>query len=85
MFNNLIGINYSEIFNSLLKDQKVRSMMGDFIVFCVDNCVEMEDALADLITKSDKIKSAIDKRFTDIAKEAELKDRITKRNASDQI
>lgn len=83
MFNNLIGINYSEVFGSILKDEKVRSMMGDFVVFCVDNCVEMEDALADLITKSDKIKSALDKRFIDIAKETEMKEKVMRRNTSD--
>ena len=83
MFNNLIGINYSEVFGSILKDEKVRSMMGDFVVFCVDNCVEMEDALADLITKSDKIKSALDKRFIDIAKETEMKEKVMRRNNSD--
>lgn len=83
MFNNLIGINYSEVFSSILKDEKIRSMMGDFVVFCVDNCVEMEDALADLITKSDKIKSALDKRFIDIAKEAEMKEKVMRRNNSD--
>lgn len=83
MFNNLIGINYSEVFSSILKDEKIRSMMGDFVVFCVDNCVEMEDALADLITKSDKIKSALDKRFIDIAKETEMKEKVMRRNNSD--
>lgn len=83
MFNNLIGINYSEVFGSILKDEKVRSMMGDFVVFCVDNCVEMEDALADLISKSDKIKSALDKRFIDIAKETEMKEKVMRRNNSD--
>lgn len=79
MLNNLIGVNYSKIFQSVLQDEKVRSMMADFMVYCFEECIELEDVVIQKFEKSDKLKTIIDKRILELAKEKDMKDKIVTR------
>lgn len=79
MLNSLVGINYSKIFQSVLQDEKVRSMMADFMVYCFEECVELEDSIITKFEKNDKLKNIIDKRILELAKERDMKDKIVSR------
>lgn len=78
MFGNMIGINYEQIFQQVIKDKNVRDGLADFIVYCFEECVELEDALIEKFQENKKLEKIIDDRILALAKDTETKNRFTR-------
>lgn len=78
MFGNMIGINYSQIFEQVIKDKNVREGLADFIVYCFEECVELEDALVEKFRTNEKLEHLIDDRILAIANKTETKNKFTR-------
>lgn len=78
MFGNMIGINYGQIFEQVIKDKNVRENLADFIVYCFEECVELEDALVDKFKDNKKLEQLIDDRILALANKAETKNKFTR-------
>lgn len=78
MFGNMIGINYGQIFEQIIKDKNVRANLADFIVYCFEECVELEDALVDKFKDNKKLEQLIDDRILALANKAETKNKFTR-------
>ena len=78
MFGNLIGINYNEIFQQVLKDKNVREGLADFIIYCFEDCIELEDAIVTKFKDNKKLEQLIDDRILALANKNETKNRFTR-------
>lgn len=78
MFGNVIGINYEQIFQQIMKDKNVREALADFIVYCFQECVELEDALVEKFKDNKKLEQLIDDRILVLANKNETKNRFTR-------
>lgn len=78
MFGNMIGINYSQIFEQVIKDKGVREHLADFIVYCFDECVELEDAIINKFKDNKKLEAIIDERILELATKNETKTKFTR-------
>lgn len=79
MLGNIVGINYEHIFQSVIADKKVRGMLADFIVYCFQECVELEDALVQKFKDNKELERIIDDRILALAGQHETKRRFTQR------
>ena len=78
MFGNMIGINYVQIFQQVMNDKNVREGLADFIVYCFEECVELEDALVDKFKENKKLEKLIDDRILALATQNETKIKFTR-------
>ena len=78
MFGNMLGINYSQIFEQVIKDKNVRAGLADFIVYCFEECVELEDALVEKFKDNKKFEQLIDDRILELANKTETKNKFTR-------
>ena len=79
MFGNMLGINYDQIFQQVLKDKNVREHLADFIVYCFDECVELEDAIVNKFKENKELEKLIDDRILVLANKNETKSKFTRR------
>ena len=78
MFGNMLGINYSEIFQQVMKDKNVREGLADFMVYCFEECIELEDALVEKFQSNKKLERIIDDRIMELASKSETKNKFTR-------
>jgi len=78
MLGNLIGINYSQIFEQVIKDKNVREGLADFIVYCFEECVELEDAIVAKFKENKQLEQLIDDRILALANKNETKTKFTR-------
>lgn len=78
MLGNMIGINYEQIFQQVIKDKNVREGLADFIVYCFEECVELEDALVEKFRENKKLEQLIDDRILALANKNDTKTRFTR-------
>jgi lipoate synthase len=74
----MLGINYNEIFKQVMNDKNVKSTLADFIVYCFDNCIELEDVMIEKFKNNKQLVQIIDDRITTLANNSETKSRFTK-------
>ena len=78
MLGNMLGINYSEIFQQVIKDKNVREHLADFMVYCFEECIELEDALVEKFRSNKKLEQLIDDRIMALADKTETKNKFTR-------
>ena len=78
MLGSMLGINYNEIFKQVMNDKNVKSTLADFIVYCFDNCIELEDVMVEKFKNNKQLVQIIDDRITTLANNSETKSRFTK-------
>ena len=78
MLGNIIGVNYSQIFQQVIKDKNVREGLADFIVYCFEECVELEDAIVAKFSENKKLEKIIDDRILYLANANDTKNRFTR-------
>ena len=78
MLGSLIGVNYDQIFQQVLKDKNVRATLADFIVYCFEECVELEDAIVCKFKESKSLEKVIDDRILALASANETKNKFTR-------
>lgn len=78
MFGNMIGINYAQIFKEVLADKNVREGLADFIVYCFEECVELEDALVAKFKENKELEQIIDDRILALANKNETRSKFTR-------
>lgn len=78
MLGNMLGINYSEIFQQVIKDRNVREHLADFMVYCFEECIELEDALVEKFRSNKKLEQLIDDRIMALADKTETKNKFTR-------
>ena len=78
MLGNMLGINYTEIFQQVMRDKNVREGLADFMVYCLQECVEMEDALVEKFSTNKRLEQIIDDRILSLANKTETKNRFTR-------
>lgn len=78
MLGNMLGINYSEIFQQVIKDKNVRERLADFMVYCFEECIELEDALVEKFRSNKKLEQLIDDRIMALADKTETKNKFTR-------
>lgn len=79
MFGNVLGINYDQIFQQVLKDRNVREHLADFMIYCFEECVELEDAIVAKFAQNKKLEQIIDDRILTLANRAETKNKFTRK------
>ena len=78
MLGNMIGINYTQIFEQVMKDKNVRSALADFIVYCFDECIELEDVMVEKFKNNKNLEKIIDDRILALANANETKNKFTR-------
>lgn len=78
MLGNMIGINYTQIFEQIMKDKNVRSALADFIIYCFDDCVELEEAMVEKFKENKTLEKIIDDRILALANANETKNKFTR-------
>ena len=78
MFGDLLGINYDQIFQQVLKDRNVRAHLADFMIYCFEECIELEDAIVNKFKTNKNLESIIDERILALANKNDKKSRFTK-------
>ena len=78
MLGNMIGINYDQIFQQVLKDKNVKERLADFIVYCFEECVELEDAIVTKFSQNEKLEKIIDDRILTLATKTETKNKFVR-------
>lgn len=78
MLGNMIGINYTQIFEQVMKDKNVRSALADFIIYCFDDCVELEEAMVEKFKENKTLEKIIDDRILALANANETKNKFTR-------
>lgn len=78
MLGNMLGINYEQIFQQVIKDRNVREGLADFIVYCFEECVELEDAIVNKFSTNKKLEKMIDDRILALANNSETKSKFTR-------
>ena len=84
MLGNMLGINYNQIFEQVIKDKNVRAGLADFIVYCFEECVELEDALVEKFKTNEKLEQLIDQRIMVLADKTETKNKFTRQLKGDE-
>jgi hypothetical protein len=74
----MLRLNYSEIFKQVMQDKNVKSTLADFIVYCFDNCIELEEVMVDKFKNNKQLVQIIDERITTLATSAETKSKFTR-------
>ena len=72
----MFQINYSEIFQSLMRDRKVTEMMGDFLIQTMDHCSEFREKVIEKVLESDDISSLIENKILELSKKNSIKSKI---------
>lgn len=78
MLGNFLGVNYNEIFKQVINDKNVKSTLADFIVYCFDNCIELEDVMVEKFKTNNRLVQIIDERITALANNSETKSKFTR-------
>lgn len=78
MLGSLIGVNYDQIFQQVLKDKNVRATLADFIIYCFEECVELEDAIVCKFKENKALEKVIDDRILALANANETKNKFTR-------
>ena len=78
MLGNMIGINYTQIFEQVMKDKNVRSALADFIIYCFDDWVELEEAMVEKFKENKTLEKIIDDRILALANANETKNKFTR-------
>lgn len=79
MFGNMIGLNYGQIFQQIIKDKNVRDNLADFMVYCFEECVELEDAIINKFKENKELEKIIDDRILALANQNETKTKFTRK------
>lgn len=79
MLGNMLGLNYDQIFQQILKDKNVREHLADFMIYCFENCIELEDIIVNKFKENKKLEQIIDDRILALANQSETKTRFTRR------
>ena len=79
MLGNMLGLNYDQIFQQILKDKNVREHLADFMRYCFEDCIELEDIIVNKFKENKKLEQIIDDRILALANQNETKTRFTRR------
>lgn len=79
MLGNMLGLNYDQIFQQILKDKNVREHLADFMIYCFEDCIELEDIIVNKFKENKKLEQIIDDRILALANQNETKTRFTRR------
>ena len=79
MFGNMLGINYDQIFQQVLKDKNVREHLADFMIYCFNECIELEDAIVCKFKENKELEKIIDDRILTLANNSETKSKFTRK------